>query len=99
MSETKCEYNLKTSAGVVAFLKTTTIGSADDWHKKVERVKEANGGLYPNFWHKDVLQAGIYSLVMSSQCAGCLSSKYATYESKKGKRLCADCMRIFDDLL
>jgi len=36
-----------------------------EWDHNCELVKEANDGQYPRFWHKEVIQSGIYGRVVS----------------------------------
>jgi len=59
-------FDLKTSRGVVGYLKTSK--NKTDWTNKCDQIKKANGGDYPSFWFKDVIESRIpESLGLSSK--------------------------------
>lgn len=33
--------------------------TVDEWNDNCDRVKEANGGQYPGFWYKSIIQSGV----------------------------------------
>jgi hypothetical protein len=48
--------DLTTPEGVAAHMSEST--SQDDWNKRCDQVKAANGG-YPNFWFATVIMSGL----------------------------------------
>jgi hypothetical protein len=56
------EYDLKTEAGVVDYMKASS--SESDWNNRCDKVKRVNSG-YPDFWYKAIVMSGIVYQVMA----------------------------------
>jgi len=48
-----------TQAEVVALMEGSN--SEDEWHANIDKVRQAFGGQYPNFWYADIIQPGVAS--------------------------------------
>lgn len=55
--------DLTTPEGVEAHMSESS--SRDDWNKRVDEVKAANGG-YPDFWYPKIIQSGLCDRVMGA---------------------------------
>jgi len=50
-------HDLATPDGVTAHMSEST--SEDDWNRRCDEVKAANGGGYPDFWYEKVILSGL----------------------------------------
>jgi hypothetical protein len=56
--------NLTTREGLAAHMRAAK--SESDWNNRIEAVKRANGGDYPNFWFATVIMSGLAAEVQAS---------------------------------
>lgn len=61
--EKKVGDDLTSEKGVVDHMSAST--SEQDWNKRCDEVKAANGGGYPDFWYFKVIMSGLGNRVAS----------------------------------
>jgi hypothetical protein len=49
--------NLTTPEDVADYMRQAT--SKDDWTLRAGHVQDANGGVYPEFWHATIIASGV----------------------------------------